>query len=313
MNSIWIRDLGGELRDSGPAARSGALIFLKTLVLVAIILIGHASPSFGNHTPGVEEIWKQIPKPSPLQQPIRSGYAPVNGIKLYYEIYGTGDPLILLHGGLANIEYFGNQIPAFASEFQVIAIDSRGHGRSTRSKQAYSYGLMASDVISLMDYLNVPKASIVGWSDGAIIGLDIAINHPERIDKLVAFAANFSISGLRGDAGESSTFRQYSDLVRQDYKRLSKTPDQYMEFLAALREMWRTLPKYSPQQLGSIKSPTLVIAGEYDEVIKRSHTEEMARLIPNSKLEILLGVSHFAMLQKPDEFNSAVLEFLKRQ
>ncbi|MBV8175385.1 MAG: alpha/beta hydrolase [Verrucomicrobia bacterium] len=237
----------------------------------------------------------------------------MNGIRLYYEIYGTGDPVVLLHGGLANIEYFGNQIPVFAREFQVIAVDSRGHGRSTRSDQPYSYRLMASDVLSLMDYLNVPKASFAGWSDGAVIGLDIAINHPERVEKLVAFAGNFSVSGLRGDASQSTTFRLYSELVREDYKRLANTPDQYNDFVAALREMWRTQPNYSPQQLGSIKSPTLVIAGEYDEAIKRSHTEEMARLIPNCKLEILPGVSHFAMLQNPEEFNRAVLDFLKGQ
>lgn len=295
-------------------ARAGyRTLFLKTLVVAIVLSSGLTSANFGSGSLGEEKIWNQVPKASPLQKPIRSGYAPVNDIKLYYEIYGTGDPLILLHGGLANIEYFGNQIPAFAREFQVIAIDSRGHGRSTRSKQPFSYGLMASDVLALMDYLNVPKASIVGWSDGAIIGLDIAINHPERVEKLVAFAANFSVTGLQGDVSQSSTFRVYSELVRQDYKRLSSTPDQYKEFLAALREMWRTLPNYSPQQLASIKSPTLVLAGEYDEAIRRAHTEELAHLIPGSKLEILSGVSHFAMLQNPEEFNNAVLEFLKRQ
>jgi pimeloyl-ACP methyl ester carboxylesterase len=235
-------------------------LFLKTLVVASVLSSGLTSVNFGS---GSLEIWNQVPKASPLQKPIRSGYAPVNDIKLYYEIF--------------------------------------------------SYGLMASDVLALMDYLNVPKASIVGWSDGAIIGLDIAINHPERVEKLVAYAANFSVSGLRGDVSQSSTFRVYSELVRQDYKRLSSTPDQYKESLAALREMWRTLPNYSPQQLASIKSPTLVLAGEYDEAIRRAHTEEMAHLIPGSKLEILSGVSHFAMLQNPEEFNNAVLEFLKRQ
>ena len=283
----------------------------RTLVLVAILTSWPAPPNVRSEITGGDEIWNKLPKPPALPKAVRSGYASVNDIKLYYEIYGSGDPLLLLHGGLANIEYFANQIPTFAREFQVIAIDSRGHGRSTRSSQPYSYGLMASDVLSLMDYMNVPKASIVGWSDGAIIGLDIAINHPQRVEKLVAFAANFSVGGLRGDASQSPTFRLYSEFVREDYKRLSNTPDQYQAFLAALREMSRTQPNYSPQQLASIKAPTLVVVGEHDEIIKRSQTEEMANLIPNCKLEILPGVSHFAMLQDPEEFNSVVLKFLK--
>ena len=284
--------------------------FLKRVVVAIMVLSGVSAPTFERCCLGANETWKQIPAPLPLPKPISNAYAPVNNIQLYYAIYGKGKPLILLHGGLGNMENFGNQIPAFANDFEVIAVDSRGHGRSTRSSQPYSYGVMASDVLALMDYLNVPKASIVGWSDGAIIGLDIAIHHPERVDKLVAFAANFVVSGLREELRHNGTFNQYFELAQQDYKRLSSTPDQYMEFVAAIREMWRTQPQYSPEQLASIQSPTLVIDGEYDEVIKRSHTEEMSHRIPNSKLAILPGVSHFAMFQNPDEFNKVVLEFL---
>jgi pimeloyl-ACP methyl ester carboxylesterase len=260
-----------------------------------------------------KEIWKQIPPPVPLQNAIRSGYAPVNDIEIYYSVYGAGRPLLLLHGGLGNMEYFGNQIPAFAKRFEVIAVDSRGHGRSTCSSKAYSYGLMASDVIALMDYLAIRNPSIVGWSDGAIIGLEIAIHHPERLNKLVAFAANYSVSGLRENVRGNSTFRLYHELAQHDYKRLSSTPEKYSEFVAAIEKLWKTQPNYSPEQLASIRAPTLVIVGEYDEAIKQSHTKEMASLIPNSKLEILPGVSHFAMLQRPEDFNRAVLEFLESQ
>jgi pimeloyl-ACP methyl ester carboxylesterase len=284
--------------------------FLKRVVVALMVLSGVSAPTFDRCCLGADATWKQIPAPLPLPKPMCSGYASVNDIQLYYAIYGKGNPLVLLHGGLGNMENFGNQIPAFANDFEVIAVDSRGHGRSTRSSQPYSYGVMASDVLALMDYLNVPKASIVGWSDGAIIGLDIAIHHPERVDKLVAFAANFVVSGLREELRHNGTFNQYFELAQQDYKRLSSTPDRYMEFVAAIREMWRTQPQYSPQQLASIKSPTLVIDGEYDEAIKRSHTEEMSHRIPNSQLAILPGVSHFAMFQNPDEFNKVVLEFL---
>jgi pimeloyl-ACP methyl ester carboxylesterase len=283
---------------------------LRCSVVSIIVWSGLIAPLFPCCCLGTNDNWKEIPRPMPMPEPILSGYAPVNDIQLYYAIFGKGKPLILLHGGLGNMENFGNQVPAFANDFEVIAVDSRGHGRSTRSSRPFSYLLMASDVIALMDYLHIPKASILGWSDGAIIGLDIAIRHPERVDKLVALAANFSVSGLREEVRQNATFNHYLELAKQDYNRLSSTPEQYHEFLAAIRRMWRTQPNYSAQQLASIRSPTLVMDGEYDEVIKRSHTEELSHLIPNSKLEILHDVSHFAIFQNPNEFNSKVLAFL---
>jgi pimeloyl-ACP methyl ester carboxylesterase len=284
---------------------------LKRRMMIAIALGGFCAPIFSWSCSGATETWEQFPAALPLPKPLCSGYAPVNGVQLYYAIYGRGKALILLHGGLGNIEHFGNQIPAFANDFEVIAVDSRGHGKSTRTNQSYSYSLMASDIVALMDYLDIPKASLLGWSDGANIGLDIAIHHPARINALVAFAGNFAVSGLRKEAKPSSTFNQYFELVKRDYRRLSSTPTQYKEFEDAVRKMWRTQPNYSPQQLASIRCPTLVIDGAYDEAIKRSHTEQMSHFIPNSQLVILPDVSHFAMFQNPAEFNEVVLEFLK--
>jgi pimeloyl-ACP methyl ester carboxylesterase len=264
----------------------------------------------GSRIPDANAKEESFARALPLPQPSHCGYAPVNDIEMYYAVFGSGKPLILLHGGLGNSEHFGNQIPALAQEFEVIAVDSRGHGRSTRSEQPYSYGLMASDVLALMDFLKISKASVLGWSDGAI-GLDIAIHHPERLDKLVAFGANYSRGGLRADAKGSNTFAQYLEIAREDYKRLSSTPEHYDAFVQAVEKMWHVEPNYSRDQLSLIKTPTLVIDGESDEIIQRSHIEDMARLIPHSKLKILPGVSHFAMFQRPDEFNEAVLNFLR--
>jgi pimeloyl-ACP methyl ester carboxylesterase len=141
--------------------------------------------------------WKTLPELAPMPAARASGMAPVNGIALYYAIYGHGAPLVLLHGGLASADYWSAQIPAFARSHEVIVVDSRGHGRSTRDARPYSYDLMASDVIALLDDLRIAKASIVGWSDGGIIGLDIAMRYPERIDRLFAFGANFDPTGLK--------------------------------------------------------------------------------------------------------------------
>jgi pimeloyl-ACP methyl ester carboxylesterase len=257
-----------------------------------------------------EELWMQLPALAPLPEAKQSGYAPVNGIQLYYAIYGEGPPLIMLHGGLANTEYFGNQIPVFAKQYTVIAVDSRGHGRSTRDAQPYGYGLMASDVVALMDYLKIPKASIVGWSDGGIIGIDIAMNHSEHLDKLFAFGANTNVAGLKPDIDKNPTFAKYIENAGKDYVRLSKTPTEYDAFVAQISNMWATQPDYKPEQLAKIAAPVAIADGEHDEAIRQEHDVEMAKAIPGAKLIILPDVSHFAFLQNPELFNKAVLDFL---
>ena len=159
--------------------------------------------------------------PPPMPAARTSGMAPVNGIRVYYAIYGSGPPLLLLHGGLASAECWSAQIPAFAAAHEVIVMDSRGHGRSTRDARRYSYDLMAADVVALLDHLHVRKTSIVGWSDGGIIGLDIAIHHPERVDHLFAFGANYSVSGLKPGAERAPVFAAYIERAGKDYARLS--------------------------------------------------------------------------------------------
>src|SRR6202158_187692 len=135
------------------------------------------------------ERWEVLPPtPAPIHSE-RSGQANANGISIHYAVYSQGSPVILLHGGLANADYWGNQIKALAPHHTVIVMDSRGHGRSTRDSRPYGYDLMADDVLSLMDVLQVPKADIVGWSDGGILALDLAIRHPDRVGKIFAFAA----------------------------------------------------------------------------------------------------------------------------
>jgi pimeloyl-ACP methyl ester carboxylesterase len=257
-----------------------------------------------------EEVWQTLPPWPPLPAAKETAYAPVNDIQMYYAVYGEGEPLILLHGGLGHSDVWGDQIPALAQRFKVVTADSRGHGRSSRSAQPYSYALMASDVLALMDYLKIERASILGWSDGGIIGIDIAINHPERLNKLFAFGANTNVAGLRSDIGDSVVFNKYIEVAGQDYARLSKTPTEYDAFVAQISEMWATQPDYKPEQLGKITTPIAIADGEHDEGIRQEHNTEMANAIPGSKLVILKGVSHFAFVQKPDEFNQAVLDFL---
>jgi pimeloyl-ACP methyl ester carboxylesterase len=130
---------------------------------------------------GALERWETLPPtPAPIATD-RSGEAEANGIKIHYAIYGQGSPVIFLHGGLANTDYWGNQVPAVAAHHTVILMDSRGHGRSTRDARPYGYDLMADDVVALMDVLKIPKADVVGWSDGGILGIDLAMRHKDRV------------------------------------------------------------------------------------------------------------------------------------
>jgi pimeloyl-ACP methyl ester carboxylesterase len=241
-----------------------------------------------------------------------AGLAPVNDIKMYYEIHGHGAPLILLHGGLGNTGYWENQIPALSQKYKVIAVDSRGHGRSTFSGQQISYALMASDVIALMDYLGIRKAHLLGWSDGGIIGLDLAIKHPERLDKLIAYGANYNPSGLRADVGENKRFKDYVEKAAKDYQALSPDPSRWDAFQKNLGQMWASEPNFTAEQLHRITVPTLILDGDNDEAIITEHTKELAGLIPQSKLILIAGTGHFAPLEKQEEFNRIALDFLAR-
>jgi pimeloyl-ACP methyl ester carboxylesterase len=256
------------------------------------------------------ERWQTLPPtPAPIA-PEHSGHASIDGISIYYAVYGQGSPVILLHGGLANSDYWGDQIRALAPHHTVVVMDSRGHGRSTRDAKPFSYGLMADDVIALMDTLRLPKADIVGWSDGAILGLDLAIRHPDRVGKIFAFAANTMPSGLKEGVGRNPVFAAFIRRARQEYVRLSPTPRDYDGFVRQIRKMWATQPNWTDAQLKSIAAPVLIADGDHDEAIKRQHTDYIAATIPGARLLILPNTSHFAFIQDPGSFNSAILHFL---
>lgn len=255
--------------------------------------------------------WRQFPPTPDLPKPDRSGIAAVNGVRIWYAVFGHGSPVIMVHGGAGSSKYWGLQIPALARQYEVIVLDSRGHGRSTRSSEPITYHLMASDVLAVMDTLHVPKAALVGWSDGGIIGLDIAINHPDRLTKLFAFGANSDTSGTK-DVDKDALFDDYLDRCENEYRKLSPTPLEYKAFLKQMQPMWDSEPHFSDEQLRSIKVPTWIVDGDHDELIKREDTDRMAKLIPDAGELILPNVSHFALLQDPEQFNEALLHFLSR-
>jgi pimeloyl-ACP methyl ester carboxylesterase len=254
--------------------------------------------------------WQTVPPAPPMPAPAESGYAPVNGIKMYYAVYGQGSPILFIHGGLANADYWANQVIALSKTHKVIVADSRGHGRSTRTSAPMGYDLMASDYVALLDYLKIPKTALVGWSDGGIIGIDIAMSHPDRLTKLFAQAANVTTNGVKPDTMQAPTFGGFVGHAGGEYRRMSPTPDQYAAFVAEINKMWETQPNWTKEQLSKIRVPTAIVLGDHDEAIKRDHTEYMASVIPGAKLIILKNASHFAMLQDPDGYTKAVLDFV---
>ncbi|MGH7023170.1 MAG: alpha/beta fold hydrolase, partial [Caulobacteraceae bacterium] len=234
-----------------------------------------------------------------------------DGARIYYSTYGAGAPVILLHGGLANQRYWGNQVaPLVADHHRVILIDSRGHGRSSRDARPFTYELMASDVVAVMDALEVRRAAVVGWSDGAIIGLVMALEDPQRLTRVFAFAANMDPSGVKPDTETNPTFARFIRQAAASYAELSPTPGGYAAFTAAIERMWDTEPNYAAADLARIATPVAIVDGDHDEAIKRAHTEYLARAIPGARLIIMKGVSHFAMLQDPARFNAAMLAFV---
>jgi pimeloyl-ACP methyl ester carboxylesterase len=214
-----------------------------------------------------EPPWMTLPPTPALPQPAaESGLAPVNGVKIWYATFGSGEPVILLHGGLAHAEYWGKQVPALAARYRVVVMDSRGHGRSSRDARPFGYDLMTDDVVGLMNFLKIDKAALVGWSDGAILGLDMALRHPERLSKLFAFAANSDPSGVK-DVAASPVFTAFIKRAEKEYEKLSPTPGEYKAFLDQISRMWATQPNLTAEQLATIRVPIWIVDGDHDEAI----------------------------------------------
>lgn len=282
-------------------------------LMLSNVLLSTTLPSLASAAgPAVDwsQRWQHLPAtPAPVSG-LKTAYAKVNGIDLFYGTIGTGSPVIFLHGGLANSDYWGNQVPVIARHHQVIVVDSRGHGRSSRNSQPFGYDLMTDDVVALMDHLNIRRADIVGWSDGAIIGIDFALRHPDRVGKVFAYAPNTTTAGVRSDVAENPLFASYIARAGDEYRKLSKTPQQYDSFVDQIGKMWQSQPDWSDAQLQKIRTPIVIADGDHDEGIIRSELEHAAASIPGAGLLIIPNTSHFAFLQAPKEFNDALVNFL---
>jgi pimeloyl-ACP methyl ester carboxylesterase len=232
-------------------------------------------------------------------------YAAVNGLNMYYEFQGEGPPLLLLHGGSGSITE--KWIPLFSPPFRVIAMEQMGHGRTADvMDRPFHYHDMAEDTVELMRQLEIESAALVGYSDGGIIGLDIAINHPERVTKLAVTGAQSRVDGYTEENQEwARTFNPDTEPVPDAYGRLSPDgADHWPIVLGRLKPMWMAEPSFTREQLQSIRASTLIIIGDGD-IVTPEHAVEMFRTIPGAQLCVVPQSGHGVM---PKE---TILTFLK--
>jgi pimeloyl-ACP methyl ester carboxylesterase len=228
-------------------------------------------------------------------------YATINGIQLYYETYGSGEPLILLHGNGGSINVFSKQIPFFEKHYRVIAIDSRLQGKSGGSPDNISYELMASDFCALLDHLKIKSVNVIGWSDGGIDGILMALNCPDKIKKLAVSGANI--------VPDSTALSNDDILSMKNFVMQSATAS---ETEIALTQMMIDQPNIPYSDLSQIHCPVLVMAGDHD-MIKAEHTIKIFQSIPSASLCIFPDSNHNICQQHPKLFNETVYAFFLKK
>jgi pimeloyl-ACP methyl ester carboxylesterase len=249
----------------------------------------------------------------PLPTSTNEGFVENDGARIWYSAHGAGAPVVLLHGGLGNAQNWSYQVTALTrAGYRAVVVDSRGHGRSTRDDRPFTYERMASDVIVVIDALQIERATLVGWSDGATIALIVAMKEPARVAAVFFFGGNMDVSGVVPIPVPGPLLNRMFARHSKDYARLSPTPLGFASFAAAVGHMMKTEPNYGAADLATLAVPVAIVHSEGDEFITREHAEYLARSIPNAELTVLRDVTHFAPLQRPAYFNDAVLRFLQR-
>lgn len=256
-----------------------------------------------------------------------SGYAPVNGLKMYYEIHGQGKPLVLLHGSFMTIDLnYGYLIPELAKSHQVITLEMQGHGRTTDRDRPYTYPSLADDVAGLLKHLKIDSADILGYSLGGTVAFELAIRHPEVVNKLIIISSVFKLDGWIQAARDifptmKPEFFENTPL-KTEYDRLAPDKNHWREFVTKLIKLDNTPFNLGTENIKAIKSPVLLIMGDNDGV-DLDHIAEMYRLcgggvfgdivgLPKSQLAILPGMTHVSLMMETQKIASLVTPFLTR-
>lgn len=241
--------------------------------------------------------------------PAAGKYASIRGFKMYYETYGSGKPLLLVHGNGGSISNFENQIAYFAKNYKVIAVDSRAQGKSTDLSDSLSYEIMADDLNALLDTLQIKNCYVIGWSDGGINGLLLAMRHPDKVGKLAITGANLKPDTTTLDPFVYNEIAKTDKKYRDSLKRSGSAP--LLKNAWKVNHMMLVEPKNILTDLHRVKCPVLVIGGDHDAIPTR-HTIEIAASIPKSYLWILPKSGHSTLVNYKDQVNTTVNNFFKQ-
>jgi pimeloyl-ACP methyl ester carboxylesterase len=243
-------------------------------------------------------------------------YAPVNGTRIYFEEHGSGEALVLMHGGLESIESLYPQAFTLSQQFRVILPERRGHGRTPDSPGPLSYMQGTDDTTAFLDYLGIERAHLVGYSDGAVIALFMGIHRPERVVRLVSISANYHYSGLSSEYRNKlarlpiEKFERNEEETARIYKQVSPDgPNHLAIMLEKVKRLWPAQPRLTGRDLARIQALVLVMAADRD-IISPFHTINLFRSIPHARLAIIPGTSHSLITEAPEEVNRTILTFL---
>src|SRR5262249_33421180 len=251
-------------------------------------------------------------------QPHVTGYVDVNGLHMYYEVYGEGSPLVLLHGGMLTIDLnFSTLIPTLARTHQVIGVEMQGHGRTADIDREITPAALASDVVGLLDHLGIDRAHVFGHSLGGAVTLELGVNHPDRVRSLVPASASVRPDGLHEDLTDPAkqatstrmpTQQDFHDF-QEAYLRLSPHPDHFNDFLTMISQANADTQGWSDAQLATITAPPLLVLGDRDFTTVE-HGALMQRLIPDSQLAVLPSTTHMHVTRRADLLLPMLAKFL---
>jgi pimeloyl-ACP methyl ester carboxylesterase len=233
-------------------------------------------------------------------------YYEIRGFKMYCEIYGQGEPLLIIHGNGGSIANFAFNIPFFSKKYKVIIADSRAQGKSVDPKDSLTYEMMADDYAALLTTLHIDSANVIGWSDGGINGVLLAMRHPKKVKKL-------AVTGTNLQPDTNAVFKEVWDIIEPSYKSLQARANKNVsekQSWKLLRLLWEQ-PHIPASSLAGIRCPTLVIGGDHD-VIKEEHTMLIYHSIPKSYLWILPNSGHSTPVVYSSMFNTVVDDFFRK-
>jgi pimeloyl-ACP methyl ester carboxylesterase len=246
-------------------------------------------------------------------------YLDVGDAKIYYEVYGQGQPLVLLHGGLYGyIDEYENYIPKLSQQFKVIAIALRGHGRSEIGIKPISYKLLAEDAVAVLQKETQDSAIVIGFSDGAITAYVLAANFPSHICKVVAMGGGLALSGY-SPAGLTwlnnftpENFEKRNAKFIAERKKLMPQPERWNEFLEKMKAVWTEPVWVAPEKAKEIKCPVLTIGGDRDDFLTTEQFVQTYKAIPNSQLAIIPNAGHTKSMTEPFVFEHIIMPFVTK-